>query len=141
MGLRGDLIKLAHAQPELRSHLVPLLKQGAKTLKSVKSKDIGEAYDKLNPDEVKREKDWVEKNGFPAAKVKELRQERDDTLWRKAEKIIKTVKDDDEVAFKKEASLSKTNFYGKVTRALMAAVGIKKAKNLADLFQQMNTHL
>ena len=30
MSLRGEIVKLAHSKPEIRKHLVPLLKQGAK---------------------------------------------------------------------------------------------------------------
>ena len=54
----------------------------------------------------------------------------------RADKIAAAIAAGSRPAFQYETSLG-LNYFGKVTRAIMDVMGIKKAKNLQDLYDQM----
>lgn len=75
--LRSAVIKLAHANPELRPHLLPILKEASvdKTAMEFSTKGALDAYLKAHPNADKNKHTWVDdKHWHAGTKAKEMRE-------------------------------------------------------------------
>ena len=59
-------------------------------------------------------------------------------VWEKRlERIIRALQSDDIDAFRKEVSLNKNIYLGKLTFILMKLTGMRRVRNLSELFEKM----
>ncbi len=140
--LRSKVIRLASTLPKgspERKALLAVLqgKRASKRLSRLTAEDAAVAYDALYPDEDPAKTDPSRFREDLAEKIIQKNiQEHKRIIWSRASKVIDAVLADDLSAFRNEASLSRTNWYGKVTKALMTAVGVRNARNLNDLYEK-----